>query len=406
MLSRRHGARVIPILFVLALLLLACTLPSVTRTLGVAQPAVPTPQSPPIAASPTAPPTPAPTPVLEYQSPANELEAQIESIYDRYAPAVVNITSRTYAYDYFMRPVPQEGTGSGFVYDERGHIVTNYHVVANAATVSVALADGEVYEAEVVGTDPSTDLAVLRIEAPNLPAPIPMGDSTRLRVGRFAVAIGNPFGLERTLTVGVISSLGRVIESPDGRFIGEAIQTDAAVNPGNSGGPLLNLAGEVIGVNSQIISPSQASAGIGFAVSAGTVQRVVPALISDGRYPHPWLGVEILDLSPGLVQVLNRAGVEVGTDSGVMVVEAVRGGPADRAGIRGGQRVVSIGNIRLPVGGDIIVALSGEPITSLRDLNVYLESQTRVGDTVTATVVRDGQEIALDVTLAERPDQQ
>jgi len=338
--------------------------------------------------------------------PVSDLEAQIESVYDRYAPAVVNITSRTYAYDYFMRPVPQEGTGSGFIYDDRGHIVTNYHVVAGADTVSVALADGDVYEAEVVGTDPSTDLAVLRIDAPNLPAPIPLGDSNRLRVGQFVVAIGNPFGLERTLTMGVISSLGRVIESPDGRFIGEAIQTDAAVNPGNSGGPLLNLLGEVIGVNSQIISPSQASAGIGFAVSAGTVRRVVPAIISDGRYPHPWLGVEVLDLSPGLVQVLSRAGVEVGAERGVMVVEVVRGGPAARAGIRGGQRVVSIGNVALPVGGDIITALNGVPIANLQDLNVYLESQTRVGDTVAVTVVRDGREMVLEATLTERPSQQ
>jgi S1-C subfamily serine protease len=361
----------------------------------------PSPTSTTVPATPTS----APTPVRAYEAPANELEAQIASVYDRYAPAVVNITSRTYAYDYFMRAIPQDGTGSGFVYDAQGHIVTNYHVVANADAVSVTLADGEVYQAEIVGTDPSTDLAVLRIDAPHLPAPVPMGDSERLRVGQFVVAIGNPFGLERTLTVGVISSLGRVIESPDGRFIGEAIQTDAAVNPGNSGGPLLNLRGEVIGVNSQIISPSQASAGIGFAVSANTVQRVVPALISDGRYPHPWLGVEILDLSPGLAQVLRRAGVELTVEQGVLVVEAVRGGPAATAGVRGGQRVVSIGNVRLPVGGDIIIALNGEPITSLQDLNVYLESETRVGDTVTATIVRDGQEIDLEITLTERPDQ-
>lgn len=411
MLPTGRRAHAMLVLVLLSFLLLACSLPSVTRLATTTRSAAPTSGSPPVEAPPTAPPAEpptraAPTPVLEYEAPANELEAQIESVYDRYAPAVVNITSRTYAYDYFMRPVPQEGTGSGFIYDDRGHIVTNYHVIANAATVSVALADGEVYEAEVVGTDPSTDLAVLRIDAANPPAPIPMGDSARLRVGQFVVAIGNPFGLERTLTVGVISSLGRVIESPDGRFIGEAIQTDAAVNPGNSGGPLLNLRGEVIGVNSQIISPSQASAGIGFAVSASTVERVVPALISDGRYPHPWLGVEVLDLSPGLVQVLSRAGVEVGTESGVMVVETVRGGPAERAGIRGGQRVLSIGNVRLPVGGDIIVALDDEPITSLQDLNVYLESSTRVGDTVMATVLRDGQEVAIEVTLSARPDQQ
>lgn len=404
MLPNGRRTRSILALVALALLLLACRLPATLPSAGMAQPAAPTATTAP--SRTPAPTRPVATPVAAPLAPANELEAQITSVYDRYAPAVVNITSRTYAYDYFMRAVPQEGTGSGFFYDDRGHIVTNYHVVAGADTVTVALADGEVYAAEVVGTDPSTDLAVLRIDAPSLPAPIPLGDSTRLRVGQFVVAIGNPFGLERTLTVGVISSLGRVIESPDGRFIGEAIQTDAAVNPGNSGGPLLNLAGEVIGVNSQIISPSQASAGIGFAVSASTVQRVAPALISDGRYPHPWLGVEILDISPRLAEVLRRAGAELTVDQGVLVVEVVRGGPAHEAGIRGGQRLVTIGNVRLPVGGDVIVALNGEPIGSRQDLNVYLESQTRVGDTVAATIVRDGQEITLDVILTERPDQQ
>ena len=349
---------------------------------------------------------PAPTATPMPAAPANELEAQVVAVYDRYAPSVVNITSRSYTYDYFMRAVPQEGTGSGFVYDTDGHIVTNYHVVAGAETVSVTLADGEVYEAEVVGTDSSSDLAVLRIEAPSLPAPVPVGSSTQLRVGQFVVAIGNPFGLERTLTVGVISSLGRVIESPNGRFIGEAIQTDAAINPGNSGGPLLNLAGEVIGVNSQIISGSGSSAGIGFAVSASTMARVVPALISDGRYPHPWLGVDILDLSPGLVGVLRRANVAVGAERGVLVVETVRGGPADEAGIRGGQRVISIGNVALPVGGDVIIAINDHPITSRQDLNVYLDSETRVGDTVSVTVMRGTEQQELDLTLTERPEQQ
>jgi S1-C subfamily serine protease len=408
MLPGRHRQRAILVLGLLSLLLLACSLPSLTRTVGTTQQPTPTLVRQPTEAPPTKgiPPTPpATSPAVQYHAPANELEAQVESVYDRYAPAVVNITSRTYAYDYFMRPVPQEGTGSGFVYDADGHIVTNYHVVAGASTISVALADGEVYEAEVVGADSSTDLAVLRIEADDLPTAIPLGDSDQLRVGQFVVAIGNPFGLERTLTIGVISSLGRVIQSPDGRFIGEAIQTDAAINPGNSGGPLLNLAGEVIGVNSQIISESGSSAGIGFAVSAGTVQRVAPALISDGRYPHPWLGVEVLDLSSGLVEVLNRAGVEMDVDQGVLVVEAVRNGPAAEAGIRGGQRIVSIGNARLPVGGDIIVAVGGHAIGSRQDLNVYLESQTQVGDTAPVTVVRDGEQIEIDVTLTERPEQ-
>ena len=192
------------------------------------------------------------------------------------------LMSVTYAYDFFFNPVPQEGTGSGFIYDDEGHIVTNYHVVENVEELSVTLADGKTYPAESVGVDPSTDLAVLRIDVDELPRPAPLGESDNLRVGQFVVAIGNPFGLERTLTVGVISSLGRVIESPDGRFIGEVIQTDAAINRGNSGGPLLDLEGRVIGVNSQIVSPSGANAGIGFSVPVNAVRRVVPELIAQG----------------------------------------------------------------------------------------------------------------------------
>jgi len=196
---------------------------------------------------------------------------------------------RGYTYNVFRQVVPQEGSGSGFVYDTQGHIVINYHVVENAEEIPVTLAGGQMYEAEIVGTDPASDLAVIRIDAgEDLPEPLALGDSDDLRVGQFVLAIGNPFGLEQTLTTGVISALGRVIESSDGSFIGEAIQTDAAINPGNSGGPLLDLKGRVAGVNSQIVSPSGSSSGVGFAVSASTLQRVVPALTADGEYPHPW----------------------------------------------------------------------------------------------------------------------
>jgi len=331
------------------------------------------------------------------------LEAQVEAVYERAAPAVVNITVRSIAYDFFMRPVPQEGTGSGFLYDDQGHIVTNYHVVENAEEVMVTLADGRTFPAEVVGTDPSTDLAVIRIEAEDLPNPIPLADSDQLKVGQFVVAIGNPFGQEGTLTVGVISALGRVIQSPDGRFIGEAIQTDAAINPGNSGGPLLDLHGRVIGVNSQIISPSRASAGIGFAVSSNTVRRVVPHLIAEGRYPHPWLGVQLLDLTPQRARIFRQAGMEIPVDEGVLVIEVVPGSPADKAGIHGGDRMVRIGRYTIPVGGDVIVSINGQPIANLKDLTVYLETETRVGQTIEVGLIRDGQEMSVQVTLAERP---
>jgi len=379
------------VLVALATAGVACAVPGVTR---------PTPQPTPTA--PTVAPQLTPVPV----QPANELEAQVEAVYSEAAPAVVNVTSRIITYDFFMQPVPQEGTGSGFIYDTEGHIVTNYHVVENAESVSVALTTGETYVATVVGADPSNDLAVLRTEAETLPAPMPLGDSDRLRVGQFVIALGNPFGLNFTLTVGVISSLGRVIQSPDGRFIGEAIQTDAAINPGNSGGPLLDLEGRVIGVNAQIISPSQASAGIGFAIPANTVRRVVPQLIAQGRYPHPWLGVQILEITPQRASALREAGVDVPVDEGVLVVEVVPGSPAAAAGIRGGDREVQIGNARVLVGGDVITAINSQPVATSQELTVYLESETQVGDAVEVTLMRGRQEMTVSVTLAERPEQQ
>jgi S1-C subfamily serine protease len=337
------------------------------------------------------------------EEPANALEAQVEAVYELANPAVVNISSISYAYDFFSRAIPQEGTGSGFLYDAQGHIVTNYHVVENAEELSVTLADGRVYMATIVGQDPTNDLAVIRIQADNLPQPIALGDSDTLRVGQFVVAIGNPFGQLGTLTVGVISALGRIIESPDGRFIGEAIQTDAAINPGNSGGPLLDLRGRLIGVNSQIVSPSRASAGIGFAVPANTVRRVVPQLITQGRYPHPWLGVEYLPLTPERAGALRQTGVDVPADEGLLVIRVASGGAADVAGIRGGDQIVRIGNLRIPLGGDIITAVNGEPMTSSEQFITYLETETRVGDAVEVTIVRGGETLSVQATLTERP---
>jgi S1-C subfamily serine protease len=359
---------------------------------------------------PTVEPPASATPTLDRETPvaarpANELEAQVEAVYTEAAPSVVFITSRIITYDFFMQAVPQEGTGSGFVYDDQGHILTNYHVVENAESVSVTLASGESYTATIVGADPSTDLAVLQIDAKSPPDPLPLGDSDRLRVGQFVVALGNPFGLERTLTVGVVSSLGRIIQSPDGRFIGEAIQTDAAINPGNSGGPLLDLEGQVVGVNAQIVSPSQASAGIGFAIPCNAVSRVVPQLISKGHYPHPWLGVNLLGLTPEWIQAFERAGVVLGTESGLLVVEVVSGAPAAAGGIRAGARLVNIGNARIPVGGDILTAIDGRAVSTVQDLTIYLDEERQVGDRVELMIVRGTEQMKVEVTLGERPQQ-
>jgi S1-C subfamily serine protease len=397
------------LLTILAVALFGCALPSALSEL-VAPTATPTVSLP----APTAT-LPAASGAETLQPPAGPtvaplsglvaLEEDIIDVYERVGMGVVNVTNRSYAYDFFMRSVPQEGSGSGIVYDQEGHIITNYHVIEGAEELFVTLPDEMMVPAEIVGVDPANDLAVLKVEAaPEALHPIPLGESGDLRVGQFVVAIGNPFGFERTLTVGVISALGRVIESPDERFIGEIIQTDAAINPGNSGGPLLDLTGQIIGVNTAIVSPSQASAGIGFAVPVDTVRRVVPALIERGYYPHPWLGLRYMwNLTPERAQILREAGMNVPVDEGVLIVEISRGSPADEAGLHAGQEQVRYGRSILVIGGDIVTAIDGEPITTGRDLLRFLDTETEVGQTIQVTLWRDGQEITVPVTLTEQP---
>lgn len=348
--------------------------------------------------------TPTPLPAGTLQ--ALDVEEQlVTSVYEQRATSVVNVTSRTITYDFFFRPIPQEGTGSGFMFDTQGHIVTNYHVVEGAEEVEVALSDDTSVPAEVIGIDPQNDLAVLRIDVPpeNL-APVPLGQTDGLRVGQRVIAIGNPFGrFERTLTTGVISALGRIIENDT--FLGEVIQTDAAINPGNSGGPLLDSQGRLIGVNTAIFSPTGASAGIGFAIPVSTIQRVVPVLIEKGRYPHPWLGIRGFDITPDLAARFRRGGFDWPADQGVLVVAVYRNGPALQAGIRGGTQRVRVGNLIVPIGGDVIVGIDGTPIKEQRDLTLYLEGKMRVGQTVQLTIIRDGRERTIPVTLAEQPAQ-
>ena len=301
--------------------------------------------------------------------------------------------------------LPEEGVGSGFVYDNHGHIVTNYHVIEDADELIVTLASGEEYEAAIVGNDAVNDLVVLSIDGGDeLPPPLPLADSDEVQVGETVLAIGNPYGLDQTLTTGVVSALGRVIEgAEEGQFIAEAIQTDAAINPGNSGGPLLNLEGFVIAVNSQIISTSGSSAGVGFAISANTVKVIVDELITNGVYLHPWLGVETVNLTAYSAALLSKAGMNITVESGVLVIGVESGSPAEAASIRSGSRLMRIGRYMIPLGGDIITAVDGVQVEILQDLMIYLEMQTGIGDTVQLTIVRDGVERTVQLTLTAQP---
>jgi 2-alkenal reductase len=290
--------------------------------------------------------------------------------------------------------------GSGFGIDQEGHVVTNNHVAVASDELLVTLADEHTVPARLVGTDPGTDLAVLQIEVPAGGLVVAeLGDSANLQVGQRAIAIGNPFGLERTVTTGIVSSLGRTLTRDDSDFqIAEVIQTDAAINPGNSGGPLLDSQGRVIGVNTAIRSTTGTNSGIGFAIPVDVVKRVVPELIGEGRYRHPWVGVSGSTITPEMVDTL-----ELPVDTGVLVYTVEPDSPAEEAGLRGGDREVIIAGRPVIAGGDILVAIGGQEVKRFEDLINYLSSRTSVGDRVTLTLLREGSEIEVEVTLQERP---
>ncbi len=310
-------------------------------------------------------PAPAETPASAAPAPPstaglNEDERNNVDVYSKDGPGVVNITSTTLAYDFFYRPVPESGTGSGAVIDMEGRILTNHHVIENARRLEVTLWDKSKYQAKVIGDDPYHDLAVIQIDAPkNKLKPIPLGTSKGLQVGQKVLAIGNPYALDRTLTTGIISSLGRSIQIESERIIDDVIQTDASINPGNSGGPLLNTSGEIIGINTAIYTPaaSGGSVGIGFAIPVDTVREISGDLIKLGYVPHPYLGVvrpiELADYQ-GIIEALR-----LNTDHGLMVTRILPNSPAARAGIRGTSQMVIIGNFQVPAGGDVILSVEG-----------------------------------------------
>ncbi len=330
-----------------------------------------------------------------------EDESNNIDLYERLAPGVVNISSTVLEHDFFFNVVPREGTGSGCIIDAKGYILTNNHVIEDARKLEVTLANGKKYNAKLVGADPDTDVAILKIDASkeNLVV-IPIGTSESLKVGQKVLAIGNPFGLGQTLTTGIISSVGRTLRADNGNLMEDVIQTDASINPGNSGGPLIDSSGRLIGINTAIFSPTGASIGIGFAIPVDAAKRVMKDLIDKGYYSHAFIGASLMTLSSDLAKSL-----KVPVDSGALVVEVTPRGPAEKAGIRAGTTRAQIGNNILIVGGDVIVKVDREPVADADAFIRYLR-RMRPGDRIQVEVVRwSGSHETVSVTLGERPQQ-
>jgi len=350
------------------------------------------------------------TPIPVPPATGNQLDVETQiltEVYRKVNPSVVNVTNLA-RLELFAEEVIPQGEGSGFVWDDQGHIVTNAHVVEGADEVQITLHDGLTLPARVVGVDPDSDLAVVKIDPQGLELrPVELGNIDDVVVGQRAIAIGNPFGFEGTLTQGIVSAIGRTIPSLTAFNIPEAIQTDAAINPGNSGGPLLDSQGRLIGVNAQISSAVRASAGVGFAVPVNIVQRVVPALIAEGHYDHTWLGISGQTYSPAWASALGFP--EEARGAYVMLVEP--GGPSDKAGLQAGIRQTDVllgfdlgQPVYLAAGGDLIVAIDDQPVKKFDDVLVYLERYVSPGDRVELTVLRGvGQQQIITVKLGQRP---
>lgn len=360
------------------------------------------PQTP----SDVATPTPAPAPSLPpLDAGADQDTAIYTRVYEFANPSIVAV--RTLDADAAEQAPDIEpfffdtGEGSGFVIDTQGHIVTNYHVIEGAGKVVVQFSDGAQAPAEIIGSDRDSDLAVIKIDPEGFDLrPLPIGDISDLKVGSRVIVIGNPFGNANTLTTGIISALGRQISLPNSQFtLPEVIQTDAAINPGNSGGPMLNADGEVIGVAFMLQSETGTNAGIGFGIPAYFVERVARAIVANGAYQHPWLGVRGQSLSPFVSRELNLP-----VERGVLVVEAIPDGPSEKAGVQGGNEEVEVEGFPFTIGGDIITAIDGQPVTVFDDLLAYLSRYTEPGQQVTLTIVRDGETIDLTITLEPRPE--
>lgn len=332
-------------------------------------------------------------------------ELQNISVYEKVNKAVVNITTETVGINWFLEPVPQEGgSGSGSIIDTRGYVVTNTHVIADAVKIFISLADGSQYEGTIVGTDKENDIAVLRFDPPKDRelTTIPFGTSVNLKVGQKVLAIGNPFGFQRTLTTGIVSALGRPIRTESNTIIKDMIQTDTAINPGNSGGPLLDTQGRMIGINTMIYSTSGSSAGIGFSIPVNTAKRVVSELIQFGKVRRGSIDAELVQLNSSIANY-----ARLSTNKGLLVSKIGKGSNAEKAGLKGGVDAVRYGSGRsssiIYLGGDIITSIAGTTIESLTDYYSALESK-KPGETVEIMVLRGRQQISLKITLAERPN--
>jgi S1-C subfamily serine protease len=330
-------------------------------------------------------------------------EMQNINVYQMANEAVVNVTTETVGINWFLEPVPQEGgSGSGSIIDTRGYVVTNRHVIADAVKIYVSLSDGSQYEGKVIGIDSENDIAVLKFDPPkNMTLKtVPFGDSAGLKVGQKVLAIGNPFGLERTLTTGIVSALGRPIKTESDTIIKDMIQTDTAINPGNSGGPLLDTQGRMIGINTMIYSTSGSNAGVGFSIPVNTAKRVVSELIQYGKVKRGSIDAELFQLTPSIANY-----ARLSTDKGLLVSRVGSGGNAEKAGIKGGTDAVRYGSgsnsTVIYLGGDVITSIAGQKTDTLTDYYSALESR-KPGEIVDVTVLRGKQQIALRVTLSER----
>ena len=291
--------------------------------------------------------------------------------------------------------------GSGFVFDDLGHIITNAHVVEGASGITITFLDGSQYNAQIIGSDKFTDIAVIKVEEkPRYLHPLQMGDSSTLKVGEQVAAIGNPFGLSGSMTSGIVSQIGRLLPSQDTGFsIPNVIQTDAAINPGNSGGPLLNMVGQVMGINTAIQSGTGQSAGIGFAVPSNTILKVVPVLIEKGKYSHPWIGISGKDIDPELAKVR-----DLDQSKGFLIITVVPGSPAEIAGLKGVSEIKIIGDKEYPADGDIIISVDGKEVRKISDILIHLQEEKSVGDEMILGILRDGEVMHIILVLIERPD--